>query len=235
MATTNDLKALERAVKQNPADAALRLVYADALEEAGQAGGFRKPGAYEQRQMAGYLQKGEVRGNVVAVREDTPGGSLLARLVRLSTGKQLHYYRFATAERREQWVAEVLAQEERSVQAKADREAAKKAARENFVNPYKVGDLFYTSWGYDQTNIDFYECVKVGPKSVELRKVACNAEYTHWAAGRAAPRKGSYVGEPFRVCVQVSVHEGKPHYYLPFEFGSYYPWDGVAKSFSEYA
>ena len=25
------------------------------------------------------------------------------------------------------------------------------------VDGYKVGDIFYTSWGYEQTNIEFYQ------------------------------------------------------------------------------
>ena len=33
----------------------------------------------------------------------------------------------------------------------------KKKDREEFQNPYKVGDILYSSWGYDQTNINFYK------------------------------------------------------------------------------
>ena len=32
----------------------------------------------------------------------------------------------------------------------------------------KVGDMFVESWGYDQTNVDVYEVVRVTPKSVAL-------------------------------------------------------------------
>ena len=36
----------------------------------------------------------------------------------------------------------------------------------------KVGDLFYTSWGYDQTNNDFFQVVElVGKTSVRVREV----------------------------------------------------------------
>ncbi len=34
----------------------------------------------------------------------------------------------------------------------------------------KVGDLFIESWGYDQTNIDVYEVVRITAKSVALHK-----------------------------------------------------------------
>lgn len=42
------------------------------------------------------------------------------------------------------------------------------------VNKYgvKVGDLFYSSWGYEQTNVDFFQIVEVvGASSVRVREV----------------------------------------------------------------
>lgn len=35
----------------------------------------------------------------------------------------------------------------------------------------RVGDILYSSWGYDQTNIDFYKVVKVSAASVWIQKV----------------------------------------------------------------
>lgn len=36
----------------------------------------------------------------------------------------------------------------------------------------KVGDLFYASWGYDQTNVDFFQVIElVGATSVRVREV----------------------------------------------------------------
>lgn len=34
-----------------------------------------------------------------------------------------------------------------------------------------VGDIFHHSWGYDQTNSDFYQVVKRTPKGVHLRRL----------------------------------------------------------------
>lgn len=38
-------------------------------------------------------------------------------------------------------------------------------------HPFEVGDIFYNSWGYDQTNIDFYQVVKTTAKSVRLARI----------------------------------------------------------------
>lgn len=34
----------------------------------------------------------------------------------------------------------------------------------------KVGDVFVSSWGYDQTNVDFYKVVGLTPKGVKVQK-----------------------------------------------------------------
>ena len=50
-----------------------------------------------------------------------------------------------------------------------------KSEPKEVVNKYgvKVGDLFYCSWGYEQTNVDFFQVISlVGESSVRIREVA---------------------------------------------------------------
>lgn len=54
---------------------------------------------------------------------------------------------------------------------KAAREAKKEAVKDA-MKGIKVGDLFAASWGYDQTNVDFFQVVAlVGKNSVRVRQV----------------------------------------------------------------
>ena len=46
------------------------------------------------------------------------------------------------------------------------------------TNPVKVNDIFYSSWGYDQTNIDFYQVIDVLPNSVKVVKIGEDRTYT---------------------------------------------------------
>lgn len=41
------------------------------------------------------------------------------------------------------------------------------------MEPLKVGDIFYSSWGYDQTNIDFYKVLEItkSGKSARIQMV----------------------------------------------------------------
>lgn len=45
-------------------------------------------------------------------------------------------------------------------------------AKSRYQNPFQDGDILHHSWGYDQTNCDFYQVVGVKPHSVTLRKIA---------------------------------------------------------------
>lgn len=62
----------------------------------------------------------------------------------------------------------------------------------------QVGDILYSSWGYDQTNIDFYEVRKVTGSMVVLQqledKIVRNDGYMHYVV----PVPGRYKGVPLR-------------------------------------
>jgi hypothetical protein len=52
----------------------------------------------------------------------------------------------------------------------------------------KVGDILYSSWGYDQTNIDFYKVVRVSKSSVWIQQIGQKVvEITGWAHQNVVP------------------------------------------------
>lgn len=49
--------------------------------------------------------------------------------------------------------------------------------QKNQTNENYLGKVFYSSWGYDQTNVDFYQVVAIkGKKTVILQEL--NSDYT---------------------------------------------------------
>lgn len=61
---------------------------------------------------------------------------------------------------------------------------------------FKVGDIFVESWGYEQTNVDFYQVIKVNKASVVLRKIGSKSlRATGWASDEVEPFKDDFVGE----------------------------------------
>jgi hypothetical protein len=56
----------------------------------------------------------------------------------------------------------------------------------------KVGDILYSSWGYDQTNIEFFKVVKVSEFSVWIQEVGAKVvEVTGWAHEKVVPTDSS--------------------------------------------
>lgn len=74
------------------------------------------------------------------------------------------------------------------------------AARKPKVRQLEVGDILRSSWGYDQTNIDFYEVTAlIGERMVEIREINSGATYENKnMAGHCVPLPGDYAGPPMR-------------------------------------
>lgn len=70
-------------------------------------------------------------------------------------------------------------------------EAPKKATKSATVNKYgvQVGDIFHSSWGYEQTNNDFFQVIElVGSSSVRVREVYPPIIETHAVSGMSEDR-----------------------------------------------
>ena len=130
------------------------------------------------------------------------------------------YFRFRSTERRRAWIGEQKASEDASQTFKVEQEGrdAEKLAEQ--VERIQVGTILYTSWGYDQTNVEFFQVVeRKGKRDVILREIAATQEETGNMSGNVTPRPGQFIGEPERhrigpygiridYCRSAWVHEG---------------------------
>jgi hypothetical protein len=71
-----------------------------------------------------------------------------------------------------------------------------------------VGDLFVSSWGYDQTNIDFYQVVGVNPsgKTIKIQKISSKVIEDGVMAGKATPVMNTFEGPVMTKLVKPSNH-----------------------------
>jgi len=106
------------------------------------------------------------------------------------------YLRFRSVERAEAYTADWLARVRKSA---ADRAAAR--AVRNAPHSLKDGDVLSAVWGYEQTNVDYYQVTAVvSPRMVELRKIAAETvEVDGSMTGSSVPLVGTFIEEPFRV------------------------------------
>lgn len=63
----------------------------------------------------------------------------------------------------------------------------------------KVGDIFYRSWGYDQTNVNFYQVVELSPsgKTAKLREIGkVYQDETGGPHDRVSADKDNFIDSP---------------------------------------
>lgn len=145
---------------------------------------------------------------------------------------QLYYYRYRNVER----MIESLENTYNNILSDIKRKEEKSKARKNIINPFKVDDILYDSWGYDQTNIDFYQVVRVSPKSVWIRAIAGQAvegSSRHGDYGKIKPIKDHFIDDeimrkPLQIFSNgkpyVSSRHGAINKYEEGEEGVYYSW-----------
>jgi len=119
---------------------------------------------------------------------------------------------------------------ERFKQSRAGYHAAKLLRRQaaKKLHTLKVGDILNTSWGYDQTNVEFYEVVAVSGVMVTLHQIAADTTETGFMSGTTFPYPGTFIGEPFRRRASAS-NSVKIH-----RSANANPWNGRPKCVSWY-
>lgn len=107
--------------------------------------------------------------------------------------KPLWFHRFGSKAARLKKIEDTIAGRKASLGVKEQRAEARKS----YQHALKVGDVLYTSFGYNQTNIDFYEVLDVRGKSVLITKIGKKVD--HSSAGGAdyvVAVRGHYFGKP---------------------------------------
>lgn len=148
------------------------------------------------------------------------------------------YFKFPSLSRRNEYVAEYFDKKKKELKERQER--SKLAA--TFKHNLKVGDIVYDSWGYDQTNIDFYEVVAVpSGKSVKIRKIKqTTIEHSPGAmSGSTSPVPGDFVKDEPEMLKRVKPgHNGRlliGSCRGILSSGQCYPWEGKPMGCSWYA
>jgi len=129
-------------------------------------------------------------------------------------------YIFRNQERRDEYVTNYI-----DGLRQSQEYAAKRKTDRSKPHTLKVGNILYTSWGYDQTNVDFYQVVEVvGKCTVVVREVAHKTINGSGGPSESVVAvKDSFIGEPMTKrsnstnCVRIA------------SYASASPWDGQPK------
>lgn len=106
---------------------------------------------------------------------------------------------------------------------------AERRKEANKPHTLEVGHILRSSWGYDQTNIDYYQVTAiVGKTMVELRKISRISDNAGGLTGTCTPDLDAFIGEPFRRKVS--------HGSVTITQGQYaHPWKGTPDHWTAYA
>ena len=138
------------------------------------------------------------------------------------TGKQskpTFHYRFKNLsdmkERIDQTISKLMSWEDKKASRKIER------YQESSLN---LGDILYTSWGYDQTNVDFYQVTKViGRRMVEIRPIGQTFDHGTHGSDYVSAVKDKFIGE-------AKTHVVKYGNRITIaSYASAYLWDGQPK------
>ena len=95
-----------------------------------------------------------------------------------------------------------------------------------------VGDIFVCSWGYDQTNIDYYKVIAVKNKTVSIVAIGQSRTYTGHMQGECNPIPDVVTSKPITKRIN-RCSDG-----VNLKMTSYswaYPWNGETNHFTEWA
>ena len=105
---------------------------------------------------------------------------------------------------------------------------------------YKIGDILVNSWGYEQTNIEFYQVTEIKQKTIVVRQISqiieAGSYYSHGMACNVLPVPNSFIidGRMDKLTYQLRVKangclsQPQSYYYI-------HKWDGRPMYCSWYA
>lgn len=160
-------------------------------------------------------------GGVVYVRE--VNGVHYGIAYKGKAGKPTWNYHFRNEAEKDRTIKEFFESNERSLKFKEELKQAR-----NQPVTLKVGDIIYNSWGWEQTNVDFYAVVRVSAAYVWLQALSQSSKESGFMAGYCSAVKGTAHGP----ILKHKVNNGNS---VCFKHGCGSLWDGKPKYYSTYA
>lgn len=103
----------------------------------------------------------------------------------------------------------------------------------NNPHQYLIGDILYTSWGYEQTNVTFWQIIKTTDKSVWLRPIAKKTvEVQTSMSGTVEPVPNKFTDYALAntkdsiIRRRVKAYDDRQPIYGSNSWDTFYPYDG---------
>ena len=138
------------------------------------------------------------------------------------SNKPLWYYHFRNESKRRDYIDKTIEQRLKRIEEKEKR----RRERLDFQHDFEKGDILYSTWGYDQTNVDFYQVTDVRGKMVVIREIEQKVVGSHPPQDSVVPVKNKFIGPPKRKKVLKGYSGDQSGYVKINSFAFAYKWDG---------
>lgn len=169
-----------------------------------------------QREKAEVLETGDK-----VLKYDIVSGKPCLLMWNPKATKPFANYSFKTHELRDEYIAKAVAVSIGHAKWKAERKAERAGTADDMAK-VQIGDIFCNSWGYDQTNVDYYQVTAKSNRSVTIREIGCKSVpgsgVSHGMADRVVPSKDAFLDNEKPMKKVVYFSGGQP--YLPMKHGS---------------
>ena len=98
------------------------------------------------------------------------------------------YYRFRDKKQMDKYISDYFCKLDDRARLKIERKEQKKKEKLEFFDSIQVGDIFVDSWGYDQTNVDFYKVTKKLKASIKIVKIGSEVTERFISSMMVVPR-----------------------------------------------
>lgn len=146
-------------------------------------------------------------------------------------------YSFRNEEDRAAYIEKQVANYKYRLEEKAKRKAERLGTADDLAK-VKVGDIYHFSWGYDQTNCDFYQVVSVKGHYAEIREIGQKrAESETTGNGMSEyrlPIKDAFLEKEEAMKKKIQFSNGKPYFKMA-SYGWCDQWSGTPEYCSWYA
>lgn len=125
----------------------------------------------------------------------------------------------------------------KSVEVRTAEKVNRRNEKKAFHTTLKKDDILCGTWGYEQTNVNFYQVVEVSPtkKTVKIREIGAKQTYNAMGmCGTKMPVPGDFTSEVMTKKVGPGWN-GKGNYINIKSYLGVSNWDGSPVSYSSYA
>ena len=153
------------------------------------------------------------------------------------SGKNCGHYRYTNVdqmkERIEEFIQRVNGREKEKEAERAKKKELNAGLRAKDF--FAVGDIVVNSWGWEQTNVDFYQVTEVLNKKIRVREIYAEmTEYTQSMAGMCTPIKDKFGEVEYLLGLKLWA-ENDIHICSPKSYYYFRKWSGCPEYVSWYA